>query len=533
MTVDDNRPWHKRRRQDHDGEEESRPSLGGQKDFESAHTASLPNASGFGARMLAKMGYKPGQGLGANATGITQPIQAAVRHRTSAGLGEEQEERPREASQKARSHQKPQSLQLPHSDDVPRELSTLASMANEDDRQAVMIIADASEKLDALKDARTMLHTLVSDMRRIDSYLERATKRQRDLLVALEDAQSINNLDAEDTELADSLQLATYAEVFARQLAEWDVESNPTWTPTLDGLTPEVRTILLRKLWLPKMRLVFDHPWDAITAQTGLVVLHYWQPMLGPVESDFYTFVCEDRLLAAAGEWILSDDKHGKAARWLLEWDKMLGRNHSLHHLLTKRIEAAMETWNIAHGPDWLAEVLEDSGFEQAFERAIARYVSNLDPLGAFDEMRALQPWQNFVDVSAAIDELFLPRWHAELVRLLRTQKGALVADWLERWIAVAPNKSRLGMVGLAQVRARVESPAINSALRHEEGTARQLLDVWCNDKGVLIQSHHDRRLLILSNGNRSATIQLAREQLRDMHGSLFSFRALAEALDV
>ncbi|EEB08166.1 RNA-binding splicing factor [Schizosaccharomyces japonicus yFS275] len=37
------------------------------------------NTSGFGARMLAKMGYKPGQGLGSNAEGITAPIESKVR----------------------------------------------------------------------------------------------------------------------------------------------------------------------------------------------------------------------------------------------------------------------------------------------------------------------------------------------------------------------------------------------------------------------------------------------------------------------
>ena len=381
-----------------------RPAVSGSVGKPAAVDIGLRAASGFGARMLAKMGYKTGEGLGKASTGITAPIEARVRTNTSAGLGNadigSRGLRVQSASRDTRST-RDQPEKDSHSSRSESQRHILAAVSSGLDLPpAILSLVDgqrsAHEELNdtslaiASRSASTGLAGLVrrweAAQQKVQAIekelvdLEQAYSKSGDCATALTASLTSVNVLAERAAADDSivtptlnvcerleasglahlvpdLWLGALSPALEQGLERWRIERDPEWVPFDSMILPssalDPLSIILRRSWLPKIVEYFDTPWSAYHGRLALLVWQSWQSlMIEDLRASFLQVIVSDNILRFLRDGLRAEDlRDWEAPDWLFEWLDLLDGDSDLHAVMAATVAARLSVQSLSDAP--------------------------------------------------------------------------------------------------------------------------------------------------------------------------------------
>lgn len=361
-----------------------------------SNSASRSRPYGIGASLLAKMGYKSGQGLGKDGQGITRPIeqQSTVRGQ---GLGansafrggakDESESDDDDSEDEQSTKQVNFKVSKPKS--IYKTVEELRESGLDIDANVLQNAIDMRPEVDTSGSVGiTSLESLRLELERLQG--ENEHLRTRHVFVSeqiqgtLEDMEELDGVEKEtegelqrleecleimSTEkshvdklvacysilkLTDStdLWLSIIGGLYQNALAEWRVSLQPNFLLDKVIETPEdARNVLLARIWLPKVSSELNNNWDSTTAK---VLLESW----GPVLPDYVRAVFVHRTVVPKLNSVIIWNNQSHDLAFLRQWWPFLSftDRQAVQERVSTVLGQALRSWNSQSAPPQLPE---------------------------------------------------------------------------------------------------------------------------------------------------------------------------------
>lgn len=438
---------------------------------------------GIGAALLAKMGYKAGQGLGKDGQGITRPIeqQGSVRGQ---GLGAQT------AFTKSRDKEQEQDQEIDSDSDSDLETTMETSVTFkkskpksiyktvEELRESGMNIDEnvLKKAIDMRPDgdtsansvAITSLESLRLELERLQT--ENEHLRTRHVFVSEQIAgvkEDLEDMKSEETESEEQLarlqkcmdlmstepdSLDTLLECYSTLLPDdptemwlsvvgpvynhvttpWNVTLKPNFL--LDKIIEspfEVRAVLLARVWLPKVSSELTNNWDSNLA---ISLLESW----GPVLPDFVRTVFIHRVVVPKLNTIIVWNQESHDLSFLRQWWPFLSftDKNAVQGRLQTVVGQALRSWNAQNAPPGLPEAcISLSPFLDVPSLVVKNLLPNLSRflhrnLVINPANQDTQPltdfflWQKVLSsemIGVVLDSEFFPKWKITLKQWLES----------------------------------------------------------------------------------------------------------------
>lgn len=279
------------------------------------------HTKGIGSRLLEKMGYKPGQGLGKNNEGIVNPVKLQA-NKSRSMLGFETDEREHRRREKATRLSKRKGLpydsdEEDNDDSSNEDIQSDAPKFVQDDQEqdketdidedspqyiARQLIASNAALIQRLKEEqqaeeakRSMLEQTLADYQRDLQLYEDLIKNYRDVLNLIQHLETINRSDKLDL--------------------------NNFWSFMSPSISPQVRCYMIQAFAVP----LISKTYNKLAVQNRLNQVH---------ELELEQKLFHD-IIDVAREWLKTKSLYDKLIEWYLEWSKLLTQQYPN----SKRIE--------------------------------------------------------------------------------------------------------------------------------------------------------------------------------------------------
>ncbi|KAG5365915.1 G-patch domain-containing protein [Yarrowia sp. B02] len=433
---------------------------------------------GIGAALLAKMGYKAGQGLGKDGQGITRPIeqQGSVKGQ---GLGaktafaksrDEEEIESDSDSEPDTAVDTPVTFKKSKPKSIYKTVEELRESGMSIDENVLKKAIDMRPEGDTSANsvAMTSLESLRLELERLQTENEHLRTRHvfvsEQIAGVKEDLEYIGSEENDSEEQLARLQkcmdpmtskpdsldtllecyttllptdptdmwLSVVAPVYNHVAASWSVSQQPNFL--LDKIIEspsEVRTVLLARVWLPKVSSELTNNWDSNLA---ISLLESW----GPVLPDFIRTVFIHRVVVPKLNTIIVWNKQSHDLSFLRQWWPFLSftdKNAVQTRLLTV-VGQALRSWNAQNAPPGLPEAcISLSPFLDVPSLVVKNLLPNLSRslhrnLVINPANQDTQPltdfflWQKVLSaemIAVVLDSEFFPKWKKTLRQWLES----------------------------------------------------------------------------------------------------------------
>ncbi|PKX92623.1 putative G-patch domain protein (TFIP11) [Aspergillus novofumigatus IBT 16806] len=430
----------------------------------------------FAARMMAKMGYKEGQGLGASGQGIVTPIEAQARP-TGAGLGAAREEEKRQAAargevvedssdEERRRRRKKKEERQRESRTKPRFRTAREIEADMDglevpnEQRVLTSTAGLMTPLEfALKIARRARHDLEAfadewkglTERKKFAELEEAQILKTDQLTDLITAIGQLEIFEEDSTLArfdeltsklESIEMKYRSEIdeyrlsetavaaihplFRQAMEDWDPLQEPTFLPLLgrkknDEAVSRPATspyeTMIYTLWLPRVRSALINDWDVFDPSPATSLIVSWKEIL----PNFVFANVLDQLVVPKLSGGLKDRRHPSSQQgsrspwWLFTWLQYLDERHTNPRQATGLLSDAKKKFQeILRSWDLSKGLISGSEFDVSLRNhLLPRLARHLQK-----DFEDILKWKGFFRpnvLGLLLVAEFFPKWHETL----------------------------------------------------------------------------------------------------------------------
>lgn len=462
-----------------------------------SHSRSKPY--GIGASLLAKMGYKAGQGLGKDGQGITRPIeqQGSVRGQ---GLGAQT------AFTKSRDKED-EEIDSDSDSDVDNVVDTPVTFKKSKPKSIYKTVEELRESgividEDVLKKAIDMrpegyesvpsvaitsLESLRLELERLQTENEHLRTRHvfvsEQIAGVKEDLENMTNEETESEEQLTRLQkcmdlmttnpdsldtllecystllqsdptdmwLSVVGPVYNHVTTSWNVSQQPSFL--LDKIIEspaELRVVLLARVWLPKVSSELINNWDSNLA---ISLLESW----GPVLPDFVRTVFIHRVVVPKLNTIIVWNQKSHDLSFLRQWWPFLSftDKNVVQNRLQTVIGQALRSWNAQNAPPGLPEACVSlSPFLDVPSLVVKNLLPNLSRflrrnLAINPADQDTQPladfflWQRVLSsemIGVVLDSEFFPKWKKTLKQWLEsglTEDMSVVIQQAGAWFSI------------------------------------------------------------------------------------------------
>ncbi|CCJ30908.1 unnamed protein product, partial [Pneumocystis jirovecii] len=414
-------------------------SFGQSKAFKTTNS-NTPNhfkSSGFGAKIMEKMGYVAGKGLGSQGQGILNPVETKIRP-TRAGLGsikertqqdieeskrwnKEVDEDQKDQYSKSLSEHKQEkkhkeklkyktASEIAGGMEVPRVLQQIIDMtgkdvklienvsgtmsipvtlSHNDEMYQISLIARHDLEMYAtewkqLQDRKTYIEM---EENRINEKINQESIKIQELERIIEEMEKIelfcrnnpkNSLEIlnDVSEMLERIQIEFSEKIETYHLDEVVVS---ILFPIMRTMTPFEN--MLQYLWIPKVRLAINNVWDPHNPSSALLLFESWKNLLSPFIQDFIlNQLILPKLQKSVSDWnprnFIKKKDHQLPHIWLFPWLPLLKENtETLIDNVKRKFKIILSSWDIRNGPIEELNAWKEIFGDNQFEKLMLNYL--------------------------------------------------------------------------------------------------------------------------------------------------------------